>query len=1123
MTENTKNEKQNIKNNNNKIIVLLKKHKKLLIVCITLLFIIIFILNIVVVNLLNPSKLKNAINTFFKQEFAQYQDNYNLKGKESGFFINGSVNVFTFPKSIITLNDIKIRNIHHNNIKIDSNISSITLHIKLIPLFFKKIAITHISINRNDTTINLNQKLVAEYKDTVIVKKIIKLDENEISGIGDKIKGFLQIEEKKDLDLGLKEIEVEEERTVIVDNTLLEQMLLKTFKQTKNNSLFSTENLSTIALNSNNFFILNDTGNTIKKFSNVNSNILFSGNKTLYNITSIIEGEKITVNFSWYAKKDTLEIAFNSNSDIYKKFLFEYEGKAGNYFDPKTWNGNFKLNLELSTLNKFVKIFSLNESILYNRVINNDKLNITGKANINNGELKINDFKIFSNNIDFLLNFNYKNEMNFDFNIKKFNVDSFFIRNISEKSENLDKKQIAIFNAKTLEELLQLIQNNFKVIFNKNTNVNIKAQINNLTINKQNFINNVLDIYIENQSVKINQFNLNIKDDLELKISNPNFINNIYVHDLSINGKNSQTLLKSFNIQNNFLYAGEYKFQAKFLTNLSKFIIFDSVLEIQDYKSKIDIEYEFFNNPYLAVNINLNKFNLGQKQDTTIAINEATPKENNAIVKENDAIVKENKVKPQENKLPKEIKTAVKEENENPLAKIFVKEKMLFLNNLNNNLYVNLEILDLNYNNFKNMYLNTYIKIDNGYLNINFNNSNLFNILNLNGVVNLNLQNKAKSVVDINLYASDILINANLIPHIININKYVEMLNKTNNSNKNTQYWVDLLFKLPIFNEVFGTIKLNIGKGKLNDIPFNSLNIVSSLEDGLFNIQNLSLVGFGGNTNISGILDLKERKELNILFKKTIYNLEDIQRIILRNDDSYVKGIIGLGGYIKSVGTNPDEFNMFMDSYFEFLGNTCYIKALGIRDLQYLLTDIYRDKETLKTINPKEVLISKNSGTIFKNIKGFFFLQKKIMNLSIDAKNVNVNNKFLLTINNSDKNMLINLLNSSAFYVGINETFIPLYTYISFKEDLKNKAILDVNVDQVNEYLNQIRTKVAELAANKKEQEAENLKKTQLQDIQEELKKELEKENNNKDQILNNIQENNEDNKKILKIDNINN
>lgn len=1007
-----------------------RRYKGLLVQLILTCVLLFLIANIAILYFINPKTMIKEINNYFIGMFEKYNKNYNFIHNETGIKIEGHIYFKVFPKRILTLTNVKINNIYYKNNFIGADIRSIDLEVELIPLFFKKVNISNVKINSMNLDVLTKENLLTEYKKIVKTKKLVEIDKNEISGIGNKLKEILMVDDNSNIPDGYKEVIVEEEKTFQIDNNDAKKMLFNLAKEIKFSQNSSTKSIKNISFENANIYIYNKD-NLIKSLTNINLVSELSSNKLNLNSNLILEKENIFFNLYFKNKNNNYDFSISSNSNIYDNFEISLNIETDDIKDILTWKGQGKLNLNILSLADFVRTFTFGNSQLYKKIVNNDKIKIKNSCKFEKGLIKCDNISADSKNLKFNSNLLYDGKINITNNIKNLNYDAFFVKSIPEKNQNITKENIFIFNSDNIDELMKKVNKNkiFPVDFD------IKTTIDSFTFSSENFNKNIINFQILNNKIKIDKVEINNKN-IHIIINNPTEKNNGFLHSITVEGDNVHSLLYLLNINNKYLKNSKFKITSDFVVDHNRFILYNSNFNLgDDLTAKMNIEYNPSPiNGFFAIDVKMNDINYEEfmaKISTNKNNKKDLPENKNNDLFENNNI-------------------------------FLVKEKVLLLNNLFNNLYLKLSLDNIKYKSYENIQFNGFVKINKGYINLELNNTNLFNLKNIKGNLIYDLNTDISSQMFIDLTIDKIKLDINLLPYTINIDKYAKIFVKNENANKeiikNSKFWVDKLFNnIPLFNEIYGKINILIKNGTINDIKFNNLDFKTTVEDGAFYVNNFLFDGFGGNTNISGNFILKKEKAFNLFFKKTIYNLEDIQKLFFR-DNSFVKGKIGFGGFFKANGESKNTFIENIDVHLEFLTSMLYIKNLGLRDLQSRLSMVYKDKNLIPGINPKDILIKTNSGTIFNKVKGNFFLRNKVANMSLTADGNGINGKTFLIVNNTDdNNTIIDFLNTFIFYVDVNTKKIPLYTYISFKEDLQNKALLDVNTKQIDSYLLEVK------------------------------------------------------------------
>ncbi|MDR2777670.1 MAG: hypothetical protein LBB24_02800, partial [Rickettsiales bacterium] len=213
----------------------------------------------------------------------------------------------------------------------------------------------------------------------------------------------------------------------------------------------------------------------------------------------------------------------------------------------------------------------------------------------------------------------------------------------------------------------------------------------------------------------------------------------------------------------------------------------------------------------------------------------------------------------------------------------------------------------------------------------------------------------------------------------------------------------------------------------------------------------------GGTTELLGIVDLRGSRLVNLVLTDTIYNIEDIIRLFMENDGSGgadFKGTLGIGGLLKGAGPAEAVFGSSLNMQFKFVGKSLFVKKIGFDDLRKKLSRVYMDKSLLK-MNVSEVLFN-NSGTIFNDFDGLFTISGGICDLVINAKGDGTSTKMVLKIDNRNKDTNIDALSTSIIINRVGKIDVPLYLAIKFTENFAQKAQLEINTEQIDNYLKEV-------------------------------------------------------------------
>ena len=984
--------------------------------------------------LVNPKKIKTEVNSFFSAEIEKYSENYNLTNKKVVALIDGDVNFKLFPKPVVSISNIKFENIFYKNISLGSDIHDVKMELKFIPLIFGRVKAKDISINSSDFNVNIN-KLLTEYKKKVIEDKVVDIDKNEVDGIGHKIKNIIGIDEDKELEKnGKKIIQAEVEKTVSIDNSELSNMLVDTFndfdkKFLKSNGIKGTHlNIDNISVT------LYDEGRIIKEISGVRGSINFRNRKIISNLIYDIEQETINSDITYAVNRSgntNINLKFKSNNVINNAVL-NFSGKIDDLFNINKWSGILNTSLKVTNIYDFANIIGLryqsdNNNFMLNKS-NKDVFNISGKIELKDGLMESNNISIDSNNLKLNVNFNKKGD-----NVKVYgdlgflNFNNVFARveKYSEFNPNT-KDSILIFNSE--DNINSLVNKLNKNILNKsNTKIDLVINNNELIYNGILFKNNKVDISISNNGISFNKLELN-NDDYSVNISNPKLIQDVYVNDFSIHLSRSKRISDYFSWIKDIDKDNEFDITGNLIISNDILIFLNSSIKSNGNIIPFSLEHYFGNTgkKYTAIKLVTNEceFKYDNKDDS-------------------------------------------------------VKQKLLFLSDLRNNLYLDLTSNRFRFNGIDLLNFRTSLKTSAGYLSLNNLRFDSESLKNFSGDLELDITRNLP-IVNFNFTATNYSKKINIIPYLINLEKYQKILGGEKSDKDLDDYWVKKFFKIASFEGVNGTIKGNIGYLNINNVSINKFGFDLSLDNGNFNINKFDCELQDGNVNLTGSISIRDNdRSINIKADKNIYSLIDLNRLITRSNDSVLSGLIGVGGYFSASGGNISDFSSSISSYFEFVGNNVYIKGFGLSDLREKLSNIHLKKDILFDLNPKDALINKDTGTMFKKVNGKFYSQLNVYKSEMNCSGDGISNKFNLSINNSDNRTIIDMVNASAMVVLVNKTKIPLYTYISYKENVKDKATLDFNLSNVDEYLEKVREKVEEAEhqkiAKEKERERKNL------------------------------------------------
>lgn len=950
---------------------------------------------------INTKKIKNDINIFLDKQLETNRTHYLYNNRELKAKINGNIKLKIFPSAKLIINSLELKNLQHQNTLVNGTLNKIEINIGLKNIFKKKLNFNNLLIT-NATIIIEKNILPNSYKTKQKVKKIIKLEQNEVLGIKDKLKEILtgtSNEEKTIIKEGFKEQIVEEEVKIQLDNENIKKSVINLLKLDLAYIDFDNKKIH-ININNSNIKIIKNN-NLDKEYKNIN---LILNNRT---DTFQINGKYITTNLESsingdiVIKDDNLNLIIKLSNNENDSLTFEYKGKnnlfkVDNIFDL---DGDKKINIESSSLNNFLQWFLPASSEYYTKFNYKNKIsiivdfnNISG-FNINNLIIKSEDLKLNGK-----LKFADNNDI--DINIEKINLNNFTINTKIEKS-NIYENNINIFKYNNLESLLKFLNEiNLEKSQKAKININIAEIINKTDTIKDSKIN----LEIINGNYKINNFIFNLND-LNINISNQIENNNFYINDISIKGTNFDKISQIFNLEN-FFEIKEFELTSKFFVYNNIIYLIDLKLHDEEQIINGDLEYSFERkNQYLAANININKI---------------------------------------------EIKHSFE-------RKKFLKENFLLLNNIQNNIFLHLIVNKVIFNDLD-IKFDSFIYYSNGLLNlykINNIESNFFK--NINGSFSLNIKN-SKPNLNINLNIKEIKKEIYLLDYIINLNKYKNIILDADKEKleESKNYWINQLFELPYFNDIFGEIAIKINNINLNSKNLNNIIIDCKIDNGVIDLNKINFNGFGGITNIRGKLDLKESKIIHLILDEAIYDLKDLVFLLINKEQDFISGKLGIGAVFKAQGYNKKIFLASENLESKFIIKNLYLKPIGIDQLKKNLNLVFENTKILESLNTQKAVLD-GSGTNYYDVNGVFTIDKNLVNLNASGEGSGFASKFDLKVDNNFESPIIKLVNTNSMLINLNTKNIPLYYTISFIENFSNKAKLSINTTQIDDYLKLIK------------------------------------------------------------------
>ncbi|GHU27224.1 hypothetical protein FACS1894152_3530 [Bacilli bacterium] len=956
---------------------------------------------------LNLSEIKSNMNRLLASEIDRYRENYFFQKKDVVFGINGKISLSVFPKVMLTVANVDLKEIQYGDYSLNANIKKIELKLSALSLLRKKINVQDAMISGVEITVQDNY-LEDSYIKKEVVKKMIKLGENEVIGVKDKLKGIFSSDGNgPTLKEGYREVEVIEDRVVEVDNSEAKLMLLNLPKKIElGNVRFSKKipiNFSGVSL-----AYISD-GSVQKEVRGIAGNITtgknpkINGTFTLNNIVG-----NVSVSFKNIEKGFSFDLKVSN--DLLDEISFNYKGSNLFVENFEELVADFNLNVKTTGFNNFLQWILLANSKYYYLLDYKKGMQFKTEVAKNKADYEIKSLTIKSEDIDIKGSLNRSDDKNnILIDVNNLNMDD-IVLSVSKSKIFTDQDKISIFKIVDEDELLKIVKSN-KIDNPKKSNV--KINIKKMNKNNINLTNSVLDFEIINGSYRINNFIINLND-MEILVENQKDMDGLFVSDLSVKGKNFNNIAGFFDIPD-ILQLKEFNLKSKIF--IYNGIIYLSNYEINGENRKINgfLEYSFGGTDnYIAYTANLDSLDMGSSGKETATM----------------------------------------------------KEKFLWLNNFTKNVFMDLSVKTLKYGAIGDITdLRTKINFSPGYINFyDIKNANLDFIKELSGSISFDARGKSPAI-DINIKINNVEMKLNTINYVVDIEKYKNLILKEPiNAEIQSKYWINKLFSIPKFDEVNGKIDINIANLLINSAPLKDVILASTVQNGTFSIQSFKFNGLGGSTELHGILDLKGNKSINMILTDTIYSIEEVFKLFvnMNNSDPNFKGTIGIGGIIKGAGGNENIFDTSLNMQFKFIGKNLFIKKLGLDDLRNKLSMVYKDK-TLLDMNVREVLFNE-TGTTFSDFNGSFIINNSISNLAADARGIGISTKLAFKINNATANTTIDALNTSAILNRVGKVDVPLYLIIKFNENFAKAANLDINTDQIDQYLAEIKkiTKVNE-------------------------------------------------------------
>jgi hypothetical protein len=950
----------------------------------------------------NIKKIEKAINTQINNEIQEVSEHYLLRGKEVKFKIKG-MRIKVFPKSKIILSGIEISNLQYQNIVFNGTIETVEIRLKILDVLKKRVNLNDVVIGIGN--INFERVVLADhYFVKKKVKRIVKLEEYEVSGIKGKLQEILIGKEGlQHIEKGYKEVEAEEDARVDLDNTSLRDML--------KNILFSL-NTEKVKFDSKKrfklefadvsiVFISNNT--TAKEYKNIKGKLSKHGDsvdfKYTFNLVNTVSHFDGKMKFDG----DKVSIKSKLTNDADNKITFELNIKNNlseiNSF--KDLFGEKYFSIKTSSLNNLILWLVPVTSEYYTKFNYKNAINFTIKiADHSDGITDINELSFKSEDIEFNGKGALGDKNKIELNIINADLNNFIVQQDTQKQE-VSAADINIFKADYLEDLLDILDSDSDTPRN---NLEATIKIGNFANKSVTIKDSQIDFDIDDGYYRIKMFKLNVNN-LTISVFDEEQIGNFFVNKIKISGDNIKDVLRHFNLDT-FTEIEKFELNSTLFIHNNIFYLKD--FSINDEKQNLEGDIEFsLDKGYLASRLWVDNLKINI-------------------------------------------------DNERPNA---IKEKFIWLSNLSSNVFLDLEVDNVSVNGVEDIYFFGSLNYKNNLLSFYDIKELTFDGVEVaSGSFEMGIKS-SRSFVNASLNVKKVIAELNLLERFVNVVRYKNIV-FNERAEESPDYWINYLFSLPTWNDVDGKINFLIEELELNEKPLNNLTVDALVDNGSFDIKKISFLGFGGKTELSGKVTLKDIRSMDLVLTDTTYNIKEVVQLVTNSDVDYIDGLLGISFVIRAQGFNKEVFLSSMNMESKFIGRELYVKQLGLRDLKDRLKKLSSLKEGISSyamsINPEEIILD-SSGTTFKNFSGSMAISRNVINFALEAISEEFSNKLVVKIDNSQNKNILNFSNVSSVVLKFGTTVVPLYVAINFVENLNNKASMLIDAKQMREYLDMMK------------------------------------------------------------------
>lgn len=351
-----------------------------------------------------------------------------------------------------------------------------------------------------------------------------------------------------------------------------------------------------------------------------------------------------------------------------------------------------------------------------------------------------------------------------------------------------------------------------------------------------------------------------------------------------------------------------------------------------------------------------------------------------------------------------------------------LKNKILFLNNFNLNTFIKLNIEKIAFKDFETANSSFMVKTSQGILSL----------------YNINLNDKIKGDIYFNIIARQPNLNINLKLNEISFNKNIN--------------FSKLIFDLPSLDDFYGNIIISGNNLTFKKQPINSLNFNSSITNGVINIKEFNIDGFGGKCSASGFLDMQFNRKLNITLNGCTADVKNILEPV--GNISNISGLVGFSSILYGEGQNISLFNRSWIFKAQLIGSGTMVDNYGLTKLNSNLFDIQKDEKLLKDLKPNEVLFNKENRTVFESLSGN--IQHTIAHggqFNFDISRPFINGKLVGNFNFLDNTINIDMDANFILLSGTLQNTIPLTLLSKIIGKTPDGLNIATNFQQIDEYI----------------------------------------------------------------------